>query len=632
MSEQRVVSRRIAVATAVIIVLALLAWLWSRDGDAHAVAAPRATSSSAVSKAAPETPDDSRAAANAPRESSAPPTAVTSAAPALDNHERAFWGRAIDRDTRRPIGAASVTRNSDDASSAAAHATESATTAADGTFSLRAIDAFSSTFRLAADGWSPVWFVPENGHETRERALDIDVPALCELAVRVRAPDGKPHDHARVAAYFHDEWPLGDATVADRMPMSQRRATGTTDAAGTFVFAALPSGTPITVRVDVEGLPAYFHSDAPILAAGERRALEIVLGGTTRIEGTLVDADKLVPLSGVEIWLVEPDEPIVGDQTRYFGPEAESSVAARAHTDLDGRFAFDAVAIGSWWVGPAPAAAGTPGAVTPIARAVLIDGRAATTSVELRVWRELYVHGRVVDRDGQPAKANVFGAAGTRELEVPAQTDADGRFVLGPLPPGRCELRAVDPSSGCDSAPVDTTPGGPDIELRLRFAVPGRLRVVDHATRNVVVASVEAQRRDGHAARSWQSPEAAEVIELPDLPPGTWDFVATTPDGRIGLLAGIEITEPDRPIELTLEVAPATKLRVRCEHAAGNIELRAERDGAVVAHAWTNGAMPVVLVVPAGELHVIARCNGVASTADAVALPGSLAEVVVRFD
>src|SRR5262249_49751963 len=144
----------------------------------------------------------------------------------------------------------------------------------------------------------------------------------------------------------------------------------------------------------------------------------------------------------------------------------------RCQTDARGRYSFQDVRAGRWWIGPAPTLEGSqpqpPGALAALAQVVEIPEGRPSTHLDLHVLEGLYIRGTVLDAAGKPASGIPV------EIETDTAADApsgvagsDGSFTLGPLIRGSYSLFA-EKHGGSRSDLVIAHAGENGIVLRLK--------------------------------------------------------------------------------------------------------------------------------------------------------------------
>jgi protocatechuate 3,4-dioxygenase beta subunit len=274
-----------------------------------------------------------------------------------------------------------------------------------------------------------------------------------KLAGRVTDEIDRPLPEAHVLAFG----PLGDAALTSRR---EARA----DVAGKFVFEGLPRGryTLIAEAVGLASLeppPLEVPGAAPVLRlSGQGRSLS----------GSVVSAGA----------------PVAGARVRL-GGEA-GTLARTTLSDDGGRFVFHGLGPGTY------ALRASKGLLaSPIAANVPTDDGGpgppdggARAPVRLELGAGLGVDGLVIDEGGRGlARAEVRAETTADDpLADAVTTKRDGRFQLGPLPPGRFRLVARAPGY-LPRAAVGVTlapgAGAPPQRLELVRAASAEGRVAD---------------------------------------------------------------------------------------------------------------------------------------------------------
>jgi uncharacterized GH25 family protein len=238
--------------------------------------------------------------------------------------------------------------------------------------------------------------------------------------------------------------------------------------------------------------------------------------------------------------------------------------------DEEGRFVLAGLRPGVYDVAAVVDGLG-PGAVETIAVRAW-----KTTPVEIVLTRESYVSGRVEFPGGQPVpQARVEHSLETSDASraarclcrvlpvLPGSTDSKGRFRLGPLPPGRCEISVSAPGLFRPLTRVLEVPVGGSVEDLVLVCEEGASisgRVVDEAGEPVAGAEVlvDVHRRNTPASRRHlpqDSPSATSDergrFRIAGLEDGKYDVWAwgggygtSEPVATRGGDAGIEIVVP----------------------------------------------------------------------------------------
>lgn len=217
------------------------------------------------------------------------------------------------------------------------------------------------------------------------------------------------------------------------------------------------------------------------------------------------------------------------------------------------------------------------------------------------------MRGRVVLPDhGEPPSSRVSVSCPLGGLSA---TVAGGMFELGPLEPTPHEVVASligqswDAGTGfASSARVEVMPGGPPLELELRFGAKVSGTFVDALTGEPHAASYVITCEDPrHFAMSVGDDT---TFESSGLQPGTYSICARSSDGLVGLERDIALTAAGHLAQLEIQLVEGARLRIhyRGETEYAHFEIRSA--GAVVAFGSIQSGTSAVRQVPAGSLVV----------------------------
>ena len=332
-------------------------------------------------------------------------------------------------------------------------------------------------------------------------------------------------------------------------------------------------------------------------------------GGT--FAGVVVDQYELI-VAGLEIWLA----PSSSEAARFFQPHESPSIVAKTESDAAGRFAFRDVPPGSWSIGPGAGSLGQPTHSEIASQATRFEMTAAETrDITLRVYRAIYISGRVLDPAGEPQPKAFVWAFDASRSGLQANCEEEGLFVLGPLVPGRYTLIALCGAKLAPSDPVEASSGQEGVELRLRAGGSMSGRVVDASTgqgsqAELRVSPLAGGRGWDEHGIGWTSHEDG-TFEMEGLPSGLYGVSAGTVDGRFGVLRGVGVSAGAGTGELVVAVSPGGKLRLRYEGQRPEVECAVRFQGVFVG--WGEKLKPgaaVTRFAPAGTLSLVLRIEG----------------------
>ncbi len=297
----------------------------------------------------------------------------------------------------------------------------------------------------------------------------------------------------------------------------------------------------------------------------------------------VLDARPGETVRGVSLWLdpvrpvagrvVDPeDRPVQGAEVRVLGAAAGTRALMpstdRAVSAADGSFSIAAPA-GATLEGRHPGHAPGRAEVEPPARAprvlVLRLGAAGARTGAGSITGKVVAPGAPVEGALVSARLLLRGGPGSAEGLVSAQalSDAEGRFTLGDLEPGRYLLLASRDGLTQSRAVVARTGEEATVELSRGGRLAG---VVRESGTGKPVAPFRVEVRRG--GRGWRLPvRVATVVdpsgrfELADLPPGPVSVVVSAP-GHLPS-GDVDATVPEEGAGAELEIALATGGRVR---------------------------------------------------------------------
>jgi len=339
-------------------------------------------------------------------------------------------------------------------------------------------------------------------------------------------------------------------------------------------------------------------------------------------------------VSGLTLWLLRAGN---SPRLRIESYERDDRIG-EAQTDAQGRFAFPKVSPGTWRLGPeakmfrdgAPIPAD---AVAPIAILVEIPAGEQQHEVELVVHRGLTICGSVLDPDGKGVNNAGVGAFSNGNW-TGTSCGEDGVFVLGPLAPGSYRLDA-SPSFHKElapSEPVQADAGARDVVLHLRPGATLSGRVIDAGTGEGVASTIAisqpGQKADIYFVRS----KADGSFEHCGLLPGTYALAATLPDGRAGILRGVDVGAGSKSSGLVLSVRAGARLRVRYAGGQSFASVTVEQDGVCFTSDGVEKGTSKLFTAPAGAVRVVCRLrgNGKEIVRELTLEPGGEQELVLK--
>jgi hypothetical protein len=513
----------------------------------------------------------------------------------------------------------------------------------DGRFTLRLASWKQPHVRIDADGSASRVIVPRTGHEMSESAQTITLAAPAALSAHVIDAAGNALIGASVSLSAPgyslvtggDE---EDSFGGDYISLPDEQWKADVGADGRCTIKALLPATPLSVEI-VQGEKVVRRiPDAFSLTAGELREIEWKIGGGCTLKGLAVDQDGK-PVTDHEIWLKRGD----AHEETYFQRYSNDDVVDRATTDREGRFVFSDVEAGKWQIGPAPVRGyGAPaGERAPASLVQVVDVAAvASQDVVLRVFRGLYIRGRVVSPKGDPvAHCYLHGGGDEAWLGAETQTEEDGTFVLGPVGAGVMTLLAHGEGGFASSDAVKAEPGQLGVVLRLKPGGKVRGRVIEAATgqgcRAELMLTPQNPRPGWFGSGMSTGTGEDGAFEFEGLEPGLYGFAAGTQDGRFGVVSSVSIDANVEAQEVVVPLSPGGILKLRYEGAQKWMSVKLTQGGVPVK--WEQPIEPgkaVTLRGPSGTvvLELRSTLNEKPRLKQLTLAPGESKDVVLRDD
>jgi hypothetical protein len=286
--------------------------------------------------------------------------------------------------------------------------------------------------------------------------------------------------------------------------------------------------------------------------------------------------------------------------------------AARTKTNPSGQFEFADVADGTWWVGPSPQSPFVPRAGV----VDVVDG-VVGRRVLLELTRGLFIQGGVIDRAGAPIEG-VFVAVSSEQEQVwlSDDTDAGGRFTIGPLARGTFLVHAMGTFNGyVDSEPISVQAGGEDLSIELHPGGVLRGTLVEGAElkngRVILTAVGNAQPWSSGWQMAWTDETGAFLFQ--GLEPGLYHVAASTDGEGFALQRDVAVALGSEAPGVVLQAEPGARLLVRYEGSQRFANFRAKLGEVVVAGDGIERGAMSTHVVPAGTIRVECSWPGLES-------------------
>ncbi len=466
-----------------------------------------------------------------------------------------FWMQVVDEATQAPLAGVHVIAEM------LRKPPQTLTTDARGLVLFEGRTWWMSDLCIRAPQRAPLFVQPQPGHGEMQDAQVVGVPLGATLRVHVVDGAGAAVSQAHVELTtpgYNLCLRGGGASQFDAGDVTWR---GDTDSSGTVTISALPPRVPLQTRIT---RPKKWSSDDHlVLEPGETRRVEWKLSNGCDVHGLVLDQNEK-PVTDHEMWLRRADKKVRASLQSY-----SSDPTVTGKSDAQGRFHFDGVEPGIWWVGPSVHPPGTPLSaddVTSMAEVVEVADGQSDVDVTLHVDRGLFIRGHLLDSKGNPPSAGMVAAVEMSQhiYESASLMGGKSEFTVGPLSAGHYRLVGSSGfSAEAESLPVEADAGAENVELRMRAgaSLSGRVIGVDDSP---VPAKMWMTQRDSKTFGVHGVPCKKDgTFEAQGLLAGVYDIAASSTEGAVGLLEGVELKTGDSLTNLKIRLQPGGHVRVR---------------------------------------------------------------------
>ncbi|HEV7507768.1 MAG TPA: carboxypeptidase regulatory-like domain-containing protein [Thermoanaerobaculia bacterium] len=347
-----------------------------------------------------------------------------------------------------------------------------------------------------------------------QEPLHLEMKTARSLSGRVVGPDGEPVGGATISRV--EESHTGGGAMMSETEL------GLTDAHGSFQVSGFEPG-PNDLRVAAEGYATKTVRGVTIPVDRDLQGLEVVLGRGIILQVWVLSADG-GPIAGARV-NVQPQQP--ASEPRDMG-----SIFRMPRMQTDERGACQGEL-------PNPGTYRVSASVDQRTASIVVEARAGTTPVELRLPSGVQASGRVTDAQGQPLARVFLSLAGTRDpsFRQGVMSGEDGAFVFRQVPDGDYRLRAELQGFKPSSEPREVVIAGSDIQdLDLQLEPVTGATVTGHLLglrpEEILGASV-----GGSGGEAGFFPEVRVEpdgrYEIKNVGPGDWRFTAVTSSKRM---------------------------------------------------------------------------------------------------
>jgi hypothetical protein len=452
-----------------------------------------------------------------------------------------------------------------------------------------------------AEGFAPAQFTLSRGYEDPLRPMLVRLSRAAVLEAFGRDRTGAFVDGARVeVATPSQPRPRLPASMIALPTEPASHWTSKTDRNGRAILDDLLPRTPLRVSVSADGWASRSEPEPIVLEPGEHRCIDLVLGRGATISGVLEEASGS-PIPRCEVWC----EPASDPRPRVFDEGMHFS--SRTWTDAGGRFRFEMLPAGLYWIGPAPHSRSNKlaGNYLPLAQVVEVVDEWADLEIVVRVDRGVTIEGQVLDPDGLAAReCAVFAERIDGRGYETAETDARGAFTIGPMQDGAWRLSARTLREHAPSAPMNVEGGEHDVVLRLRRGGEIVGEVADARNGAPVACDLDLiSSGEGNRLISSTAPGVGE-FRLRGLAADTYTITARSRDKRIGITRGIVVREGERVDDVRVELVAGAELSLIYEGPADRAICRVLFDGTPVQAVLVRPGESEKVLVPPGRIEL----------------------------
>jgi protocatechuate 3,4-dioxygenase beta subunit len=358
----------------------------------------------------------------------------------------------------------------------------------------------------------------------------------------VRSSEGQPLEGAGIRIVPSEPLPGN----------SQGEPDAVSDAAGRFAIRGQRSGVRLKLSAE---RPGYAPAQVSGVAAPTEDVV-FVLSPRGRITGRVVASDAR-PVAGVALQAISV-------KTETFGGMAiQGGAVVEARSHEDGTFAIDGVE-----PGPIELTGSGPEWQESSLQLRLPAGQ-DLEGVELVLHKAALLEGQVLGPDGNPVARAEIGRylpprPGEIRYEAPlAFSDAEGRYRIGSLAPGRLSFAARHAMFGEAVREIDAQPGANTLDFELSGGQTVSGRVVDPSGYPVAEARVSLRSSSWAAGPSDAVSEADGSFHFEGISPGSYRLEAQKEnEGRTR--QPVPVTVAEAPLDgIVLELEPAGTIHGR---------------------------------------------------------------------
>jgi len=423
----------------------------------------------------------------------------------------------------------------------------------------------------------------ERGATLRGRVLGLQDPSSHEVQVAVTGLD-----LSRLESF-----PPG--------PLPGKDWTARLDQQGAFELSDLPPDLPLLVRLRADG-GRFRALQTELLQIGPGEVREVEWNPSERgsLRGQIMNgAGEGLPNRTILA--------VAGENRNGSVVRLANGGMQRIRSDASGAFAFldlqpgpYIVSLHSW-----RSSAGEEHYVCPDLVVTVAAGE-HITDVRLDARNDLFLRGRVLGPDGTGEHYVTISAQGEPGSVAYGVSAEDGSFDIGPLLPGAHILAVQTSPMGPHAAPPEMTVIAPanGIEVQLLPGATLAGRVIDARTNKPMIADTSIQQAWRASAMGITNLDTSGGFRYSGRRAGRYHLIATTDDGRMGVLRDVSVEAGEAREDLEISVGPTGELRVVYSGPERGVLLRVRIDDIVLLDRTFVRAEALRCSVPVGMVTV----------------------------
>jgi protocatechuate 3,4-dioxygenase beta subunit len=323
--------------------------------------------------------------------------------------------------------------------------------------------------------------------------------------------------------------PVANATVSlNSGSIFGGNFTTITDSTGRYSIEGVFIG-PFDVNASSDTLRLAGHASANIFGEGQQVIIDVTLGASATVTGTVFHFDGVTPVSNAQVGLT-------GGLTSF--------------ADENGVYAFNFVPLGSYAITATDSSNGDQGAGS-----VTLSAQDEVQNVNITLNGQGSVLAKVIDATGAPVVNALLTLNGQTSFggTFYGVTQLDGTFFFSQIPAGNFSITATDSVSQAGALATGAVGAGQSTSITLQLqpvgTVTGTVFAVDGVT---PVAGMAVNLIGQGAINQTVSSGADGRFTFPSVPSSTYTLQAVDGNGSMRAQASVTVTTPGEVVTQNL--------------------------------------------------------------------------------